>query len=263
MLTSGGVFARHPQAQVGRSGGDSGGGGGGGGDDAGGGVGGCDGGDDGGGDDGGGDDGDAGGDGGGGGEGDDGGGGGGDENRVFIEVPSPVTRCKAPRFRSRHDADLAHAGTDLTTEYAVRDGLAAAVAASFRTGLGTVPDRSCVTAAATSSSSTPTAGAASSFRAGLGTVPVRSPATAAATSSSRTPTAGAASSVPTLDRTAAVAAVSISQYAASAAASFRAGIGAVPVRFPGGDCGSLADFVRRDDIRRRVLLEGTRSACGG
>ena len=50
-------------------------------------------------------------------------GGGGDENRVFIKVPSPVTRCEAPRFRSCHDADLAHAGTDLTAEYAARDGL--------------------------------------------------------------------------------------------------------------------------------------------
>ena len=57
--------------------------------------------------------------------GDDGGSGegGGDENRVFIEVPSQVTRCGAPRFRSCHDADLAHAGTDLTAEYAARDGL--------------------------------------------------------------------------------------------------------------------------------------------
>ena len=176
-------FARHPEAQVGRGGGVSRGGGGDGGDDAGGGVGGCDGGDDGGGvdgggddgDDGGGDDGDAGGGGDGGGDGsDDGGGGGGDENRVFIEVPSPVTKFEAPRFRSRHDANLAHASTDLTTEYAVCDGMEAAVAALFRTGLRTVPDRPpAATAAATSSSSTPTAGAASSFRTGLGTVPVR------------------------------------------------------------------------------------------
>ena len=120
----------------------------------------------------------------------------------------------------------------MTAEYAVRASLAAAVAASFRTGLKTVPDRPpAATAAATSSSSTPTAGAASSLRASLGTVPVRSPATAAATSSSSTPTAGAASSFLTLDRTAAVAAVSISLCTATAAASFRAGLGAVPVRF--------------------------------
>ena len=49
--------------------------------------------------------------------------GGGDENRVFMEIPSQVTRCGATRFRSCHDADLAHAGTDLTAEYAARDGL--------------------------------------------------------------------------------------------------------------------------------------------
>ena len=43
--------------------------------------------------------------------------------------------------------------------------------------------------------------------------------------------AGAAFSFRTLDRKAAVAAVSISLYTTTAAASFRAGLGTVPVRF--------------------------------
>ena len=31
----------------------------------------------------------------------------------------------------------------------------------------------------------------------------------------------------------------------------------------GGGRGSLAGALRRDHVRRRILLEGTRSACGG
>ena len=68
---------------------------------------------------------------------------GGDGNRVFIEVPSPVTRCEALRSQSRQDADLAHTGTDLTPEYVVcNGGLAAAVAVSSCARFGTVPVRS-------------------------------------------------------------------------------------------------------------------------
>ena len=159
------VLAKYPQALVGGGGGDSGGGGGDGGD-------------------------------GGDGEGSGDGGGGGDENKVFIKVPSPVTRCEAPCPRSRHDADLAHSGTDLTPEYAV-----------------VVVWHSCLISNQ------------------FGAVPDRSPATAAATSSSCPPTADAASSVRTLDRMAAVAAGPISLCAATAAASFRAGLGTVPDRF--------------------------------
>ena len=152
----------------------------------------------------------------------------------FSSKSPPVTRCKAPRSRSRHDADLSRAGTDLTTEYVVLDGLAAAVAASFRTGLGTVPDRP--------------------------------PAATAAASLFRMPTAGPASEVLTLDRTAAVAAVSISLCPASAAALFCAGIGAAPARFRGGGgggCGDPAGALWQDHVGCRILLEGTRSACGG
>ena len=123
--------------------------------------------------------------------------GGGDENKVSTKVPSPVTRCEAPCFRPRHDAEPAHTGTDLAPGHAARGGLV--VAASFQTGLGTVPDRSSATATEASSFCPPTADAASSVR--------------------------------TLDRTAAVAAVPISLCVATAAASFRAGLGAVPDRF--------------------------------